>query len=67
MFEQDLKCGLNQFHILNWCILETFYLGSLNKVNGNSPKATASETVFCVFVLEGLLHSDFATWAFHPS
>lgn len=67
MFEQDLKCGLNQFHILNWCILETFYLGSLSKVNGNSPKATASETVFCVFILDGFVAFRFCYLGFSPN
>lgn len=67
MFEQDLKCGSNQFNILNWCIFKIFSPGSLSKVNGNSPKAVASEIVFCVFILEGFVAFRFCYLGFSPN
>ena len=48
-------------------MLKTFCLGSLGKLNGNSPKAIASETVFCGFILEGFVAFSFCFLGFSPN
>ena len=58
-FGYDLKMWSHQFKVWNWCLLETFSLGSLGKVEGNSPKSIAAEVVFWVFILEGFVAFKF--------